>query len=131
MDFTLSVQEGPGFLQVAVSGIRAMETVLAATRDVLSVCAKNKVEKVLVDVRGLAGGMEIVDLYEVPAIGFAQLERWDVLRQAAIVDRAERQPSAKFFETVARNRGFNLRVFDDYDAAAEWLSQDSGSSSSQ
>ena len=71
----------------------------------------------------------MLDDYEMPAGGFAALERPGVLRQAAIVDLKDSGRNFRLCETVARNRGFNLRVFGDIDEAAERLSQDVGSAS--
>ena len=41
-----------------------------------------------------------------------------------IVDLKEFQSSYEFFETVARNRGFDLRILSDVDEALEWLKHD-------
>ena len=42
--------------------------------------------------------------------------------RAAIVFK-ELNASFRFLETTVRNRGWNLRIFDDYDAAVNWLSE--------
>ena len=48
------------------------------------------------------------------------------LRKIAYVDTSERDPDKmKFAETVALNRGVNVRLFRDVDAARQWLSEDS------
>ena len=48
------------------------------------------------------------------------------LRKIAYVDTSQRDPDKmKFAETVAQNRGVNVRLFRDGDAARQWLSEDS------
>jgi hypothetical protein len=44
------------------------------------------------------------------------------MRRIAYIDEAAGHPSkAQFAETVARNRGVNVRLFEDVDAAVRWL----------
>jgi hypothetical protein len=50
------------------------------------------------------------------------LRRPGKLKAVAIVDLPEFEAQFGFFETVARNRGFNLRVFGEPAAAKDWLS---------
>ena len=45
----------------------------------------------------------------------------DIVKKAAIVDREDVRPRYKFLETVADNRGYNLRVFEDTTEALSWL----------
>lgn len=50
-------------------------------------------------------------------------EIWgDRSTRAAIVFR-ELNEDFRFLETAMRNRGWNVRIFDDYDAAVNWLSE--------
>jgi hypothetical protein len=50
-------------------------------------------------------------------------EIWgDRSTREAIVLR-ELNKDFQFLETVCRNRGWNIRIFDDYDAAVDWLSE--------
>ncbi|TET51658.1 MAG: hypothetical protein E3J64_06480 [Anaerolineales bacterium] len=65
----------------------------------------------------------MLDDYEMPAGGFAALERPGVLRQAAIVDRKDFERNFRFCETVARNRGFNVRFFTEVEDAMAWVSE--------
>ena len=44
-----------------------------------------------------------------------------VLDKAVIVDLPEYETGFRFFESVARNRGFNLRIFGDPAEAEAWL----------
>ncbi len=61
-----------------------------------------------------------MESYEKPAL---YEEIWgDHSISAAIVFR-ELNEDFRFLETAVRNWGWNVRVFDDYDAAIDWLSE--------
>ena len=61
-----------------------------------------------------------VESYERPAI---YEDLWgDRTISAAIVFR-ELNDDSQFLENVCRNRGWNVRIFDDYDTAIDWLSE--------
>ena len=100
MSYELTTEVGAEYLRATVTGTRTVEHVLRAVRDVVDACAAAKREKALVDVRGLAGSLDTLDSYEIPAAGFAAVKRPGVVRQAAIVDRKDRERGFKFFETV-------------------------------
>jgi hypothetical protein len=90
-------------------------------KEILEACLKNKTSRVLVDVRGLEGRLSTVDAYEIPTSYFPKLRRPGMLTKAAIVDVKEFKDSYQFFENVAVNRGYNLRMFGDIAEAIEWL----------
>jgi hypothetical protein len=113
MDCKLEVTEGPERLQAAVSGTRMPEAALAVAQHVMAVCAGRRAGRVLVHVRELAGRPETSDACDLAAVGFSGLDRRDVLRRAAIVDRGDDRLSPGSSESSAQNRGSNLRVFDD------------------
>jgi hypothetical protein len=51
------------------------------------------------------------------------------LKKAAILDVGVSLGRGRFLETVARNRGYNFRIFVDQDQAVEWLMGDSADDS--
>jgi len=52
---------------------------------------------------------------------FPKMRNPSVITHNAIVDLKEFENSYSFFENVAVNRGFALRIFSDPDEAIEWL----------
>lgn len=74
----------------------------------------------LIDIRELHSLMMVVDIYELAA----ELGRFrDAFKnKVAILDVLdEKFDQAEFFEICARNWGFQVRVFTDFEAAIEWL----------
>ena len=76
--------------------------------------------KILIDVRELDGLLSGLSSYKVVTEDFQRL-RGLGLKKAAIVDRPLPNLRIRLFELVARNRGFNLKVFDDPEKALDWL----------
>ena len=108
-------------LHVEATGTRNLEAVLAAAKEIMEACTKHGTSEVLIDVRKLEGRLGTLDAYDLPTKYFPKLRDEGVLTKAAIVDLKEFENSYRFLETVAANRGYNLRIFGDIDEAMKWL----------
>ena len=84
-------------------------------------CVENKVTLALLDVRLLEGLLKTTEAYDLPDKYFPKMSAFSVITRFVIVDRKESRENDRFFENVAVNRGFNLRIFSDSDKAVEWL----------
>ena len=120
MSYEIDMDKEYDFLHVRVRGVRTRENVSAMARDILDACLEHRCTKVLIDVRALEGWLSTLEAYDVPSTDFSDL-RGRGLQKAAIVDRERPGETHRFFETVARNRGFNVRIFENTDRAVEWL----------
>jgi hypothetical protein len=69
----------------------------------------------------MQGRLEILDAFEIVDQYFSEMRDRSVITQAALVDLTEFEHNYRFFEDVAVNRNFNLRIFSDPDKALEWL----------
>jgi hypothetical protein len=121
MDFELDFTQGEDYLFVSVAGERTADNVLKITMAIMSECEQTGLDRVLVDVRALAGALLTMNAYELPADEYPRIRDSNILKKAAILDREDAIERGKFFETVARNRGFNIGVFTDMESAREWL----------
>lgn len=121
MSYKLSFQKEAGYLRVNVIGERTRESVTAIAWDVLRACTEEGNSRVLVDVRQMTGRLNRVDAYDVTVLEFPKIQSAGILKMTAIVDLEEYRDRFRFFETVAINRGFNLRIFGDPDEAVIWL----------
>jgi len=86
-------------------------------RQIAEECLRQGLHKVLVE-EDFPNPISEVELYELITQAEDLLRR---LRIAFVDRRAEHAASNRFAETVARNRGLVVRIFDDIDAAARWL----------
>ena len=124
MSYSLSVQQRGEVLWVAATGTRSFETVLAMSKDIMSACAEKGARKVGIDVRQLQGRLAPLDSFEIVDRHFPAIQSTRVITQAAIVDLREFEARYRFFEDLAVNRGFNLRVFPEPGPALAWLAKD-------
>ena len=124
MSYELKVEERGEVLWVAATGTRSLETVLAMSKDIMKACAERGFSKVATDVRQLSGKLSAVDSFEVVARHFRAMQNRRVVTQAAIVDLKEFEARHQFFENLAINRGFNIRIFSQPEQALAWLARD-------
>lgn len=121
MSYYLDVEKKDGVLWVKATGTRSFENVLAISKDIMAACTEHEVKKVLLDVRALKGRLSTMESYEIPDKYFPKIRDRSVVDRTAIVDWKEADGRAPFFELVAENRGFMIRIFSDTDQAIEWL----------
>jgi hypothetical protein len=120
LGYTLVMEAQGDALLVRASGVRTRATVTAMTLEVFEAARANGLSKTLVNVTELKGRLGIVDAYLIVTEVFETL-RGKGLRRAAVVDERATPVREWFLEVVARNRGFNFRVFADPQAALDWL----------
>jgi hypothetical protein len=121
MEFEYEVQAREGYVEATLTGVRTPTTLIAAAEQVTEVCKELKILKVLVDVRRMTGSLDTLETFEVAGHQIPQRPMTRQLARSAILDLPVNMERMHFFETVAVNRGFNVRVFDDETAAVEWL----------
>ena len=96
---------------------------LAESRRVLSEVARECVERgiglALLDVRDLYTDLKLADVYSLAKafleMGFRKTDRLAVLHRYNSAEKAE------FFAMCAADRGFEVRNFEDFEAAIEWF----------
>lgn len=117
MAYALKIAVEGDVLWVTAAGMRSLQTILAMSKDVFVACLEKGLKKVLIDVVALEGRLDASDAYEIPAKHFPKMRDRGVITHCAIVDLKEYEDSYKFFENVAVNRGFVLRIFSETDEA--------------
>jgi len=123
MSYDLTFEIKDNILWGTASGTRSLQTVLDITKDIIAACAESRIKKVLLNVCALKGRISTVDAYEIPARHFPAMRDRSTITQVAIVDLKQLEERDKFFENVAVNRGFVLRLFSDTEKALEWLNK--------
>ncbi|HXF79392.1 MAG TPA: hypothetical protein VN598_11050 [Usitatibacter sp.] len=114
--FELAVHET--YLHATVWGEHTPENASRFLREVYEACLANRKDSVLLDMRLDGPTMGTSSIFSV-----VQERSGDGrgLRRIAYVDGARDPEKAKFAETVARNRGVNVRLFATVEEAKEWL----------
>jgi|WetSurMetagenome_2_1015567.scaffolds.fasta_scaffold158484_2 hypothetical protein len=119
-EFTLQIEERPHYLYVQTSGIRSRDTVKAITAQVFTCALEKHFSKILIDVRELNGLFGVKDIYFLVTDLLRDL-RGKGVDQVAIIDVRRSMYTGWVLEPVAQSRGFNFRVFAEYDSAVKWL----------
>jgi len=118
MNYTLEFLSGNGYVQARISGNTVFEAARECAIQMFALAAGSDCKKILLDCRRATTDVGISDIH-----GFSlQIEHLGCDRQmrVAIVFRSQ-AVNYQFLETVARNRGFDFRVFTELADAEAWL----------
>ena len=121
MSYKLEIKEEPRYLHANIKGKRTTENIKEVTKEILESCIKNQYSKILIDTREfserISNTMKIFDLASQELPDIIQKK----IKKVAIVDLDGFEEDKRFFETVALNRGHNVKIFADLNKAQEWL----------
>jgi hypothetical protein len=124
MSYHLTLQEQPSYLHATVTGANSADNALRFLREVHEACARLGRSSVLLEVNFSGPSLETGSIFRVIS---ERSKDGAKLHRIAYVDGSTRDPERmKFAETVAINRGVNVRLFQDVEAAKRWIADDSG-----
>jgi hypothetical protein len=112
------------FLKIKPSGEFDREETLNILKNLSELIASSDDSKILLDIREAFPSipLTIFDVYEF--VDELVRSRTTFHNKIAILTREDFQfDNAKFFEMCAKNRGFKVKAFTDFEAAIEWFSQ--------
>ncbi len=126
MSMILEISAYSGFLHVDAMGKFSLVEAKRTFIEMLEAVARNKVGKVLVDGRGLAGNPIFMERFfygefaaqavaEFSDRGVSRATRFAYVLEIPVVD------PGRFGETVAVNRGMFVKTFDNVGDALRWL----------
>ena len=96
----------PEFLHITARGVRTREAVVALAWEIVDMSVQHQKNRILIDVRELSGRLSVFDSFMIVANEFPRLREKGSLKKAVIVDKQSNSYRFRFFETIARNRGF-------------------------
>ncbi len=118
MPTTLRMSDDSTYILATITETFTLPLARALLDDLVRMLASTGATKVLVDARQQAAPLEMMEAYEI-GHGLTQKPLRAITFAVVIpVPLTEYH----FLETVAVNRGVNIRYFDDYDRALAWLS---------
>ena len=121
MEYRLSLVPHPDYLHASVTGTHSAENVERFLREVREACAARGVSACLLEVRFSGPSLATGSIFSVISKESAEAK---TLRKVAYVDPSDRDPAKiKFAETVALNRGVNVRLFASVEEARRWLEE--------
>jgi hypothetical protein len=119
MSVRFQIEEMPGYLAVKFASADEMKEIWPQFEWIGEFCKRANKNKLLLDLTGAPGSIHFAErvLLEVQSQDFILYKIFKV----AVVSRPEQLDRNKFGETVARNRGVNVRVFTTVEDAEKWL----------
>lgn len=125
MPWSVSVDESTRTVTTVYAGVLSPGALRSAVEATLAACQAHQFVRLLADCSQLEGGHSVLDLYDTAASigeipGVAMLKEAVLLPPTAAVAAAD---TVHFWETAATNRGIQVRVFADRDAAMTWLAE--------
>ena len=120
LPYELTILEHPSYLHATVTGERTPENAARYLQEVHQACVRSGKWAVLLEMNFSGPSLDMASIFRVIS---RQSRDGSALRRIAYVDAAAANPGApRFAETVAANRGVNVRMFADVGQAARWLS---------
>ncbi len=116
--YRFSVEVHENYVHATVTGEHKAEHALRFLREAYEACMENGKDSVLLEMRLEGPTMGVGNIFSVIQ---QRTEPGRELRRIAYVDGSRDPAKAKFAETVARNRGVNVRLFATVDDAKKWL----------
>lgn len=129
MNLTFKVYPASKLLRVEVAGDFSRAKALETIDPTLEVLIQHSLKKVLVDIRQVEGNPSTMDRYSFSVSLAEKLNRAcsagaDLRTQFGFVGKEPMVEKGRFGETVAVNRGLNLKVMESMDEALQWLDID-------
>ncbi|HEY7840672.1 MAG TPA: hypothetical protein VIC61_03815 [Gammaproteobacteria bacterium] len=119
MPYEVGVDSANACIVVAHKGRISLAESRAAQAEALAVVVERNLPRVLIDVTGVTNDLSIIEMFIVSS----EIDRPELPRpRGALLVRADQQPRGKFLETIADNRGLEIRSFTDRAEALAWLS---------
>ena len=121
MSYQLKIDEASGYLHVLVSGANSGEVVRRYLHEVAEICGARRCSALLLEENLTGPAMNLAEIYSVVSEGSGYPLAH--LLKVAFVDSNSEHPimNMRFAETVARNRGVNVRAFRTVPEARAWL----------
>jgi hypothetical protein len=124
MSYHLTIEERPSYLHARVIGARNPENALRFLKEVYEACVNRGYSAVLLEMNLSGPSLDSASIFRVISQQSPDATR---LQKIAYVDASTSDPERpRFAETVAINRGVNVRMFQDLDAAIQWMSDTPG-----
>jgi hypothetical protein len=117
--YRLTLEEHPGYLHATAEGKRTPENVRRFLEDAYRACVEKDRSSLLLEMRLSGPTLETTAIFNV--ISQRATDGAKLRRIAYIDPLTSSMAQARFAETVAVNRGVNVRLFADVETAARWL----------
>lgn len=122
MSYQLTLVEKPSYLHATASGDHTPQNAARFLREAHEACVQREKQALLLEMNFSGPSLDPSGIFGV--VGEAASRPGAKLRKIAYVDTSARDPEKmKFAETIALNRGVNVRLFRDVEEAKRWMAE--------
>jgi hypothetical protein len=119
MTYQFDLEEHPAYLHAKATGEHSAQNLARFLKDAYDACVARGQASVLLEVNLAGTSLDFSSIYEVISTRSATGTK---LKRIAYVDATTRNPDRmRFAETVALNRGVNVRLFRNLEDAKRWM----------
>lgn len=121
MSCSVTYDSGLRAILILNSGEVSVGEIRQQTQEALALAEQHGARRFLMDNSPVTRGVSPLEAYQLPKL-YAELGADRGARLAVVLpERAELHEDMRFFETVCRNQGFDVRLFASRREAAAWL----------
>ncbi len=122
MKWRMSLIENRTVILIETQGTMTVDSINQLVVETTAFATKHETQYIIVDHRKVTLDLTFMQLFNRPA----ELDKAKKMRSTRIAEiiPEKYKKEFKFFETVSRNRGYNIMIFDDYDLALKWLHEE-------
>ena len=121
MPWSLEYHSETKIVLCTYSGQLSLDEFKEATERTIALAVKHKTNLLLIDDSKLEPAVSAIDIYEMPRF-YDKVEGDRKSRIALILPPSGQiREDVKFYETVCRNHGWNVKSFDEPQGATDWL----------
>ena len=121
MECSVSYDQENDCLIAHCQGIMDKEGQKKHAQEILKMATKHDCRCLLNDLRNATFEFSTIEIYELPRI--LEIEGIDHSWRRAVLVKEEQIKEVHFFETVAVNRGYRVKIFAELNEAMEWLKE--------
>jgi hypothetical protein len=121
-EYRLTIEKHSTFLHAKGEGPRTADNVLRYFRETHEACVSSGILDVLMEMSFAGAGFDFSTIFTI--ISERAPLGMNLRRVAYVESSAEQAPRAGFAETIAVNRGVNVKLFRTLAEAERWLTQD-------
>ncbi len=118
MSYQLEITNAAGYLHVRFMGQFTVAAAKESVDAMVKASAREKLRRVLFDIRLMIGEMKLLDRYDTANYGASAIPQFV---KVAMLARPDQISPDNFFENVARNRGVRVAVLHEITKATTWL----------
>ncbi len=130
MPWTYNFNATLQIVEVAYSGSTTARDLQESTSEFIALEKEKRINRFLIDTSEMELTASIMDVYNLPDKQYLEEEAERSGRVALILSTAAREREAvNFYETVCKNRGWQVKTFLEHQGAVNWLTRGTASKS--